>query len=163
MRTRLVFALTAVLGVAADLLSKHLIFAFLPTRGQRYPILPPWLVLQHEENTGGVFGVLRGRSYLFVILSLIALGAVGWMLRKAGPRQLLLPIALGLVAAGAVGNLVDRLWFGYVRDFLYVEIINWPAFNVADACICVAAGLLVLEIFRADAREKRERKAASKR
>jgi len=160
MRPRYAFWLPAVLGLAADLFSKHFVFAFLSQlpadamHRQRYAIVEPWLVLQLERNTGGVFGVLRGRSYLFVALTLVALGAVVWMLRKARPDQVLLPVALGLVAAGAVGNLVDRIWFGHVRDFIYVEVINWPAFNIADTCICVAAGLLVIEILRAEATEK---------
>jgi len=133
-----------------------------PLLRERHSILAPLLVLQLERNTGGVFGVLKGRGYLFVILTLLALGAVFWMLRKTTPRQRLLPIALGLVAAGALGNLVDRLWFGYVRDFIYVEIINWPAFNIADTCICLAAGLLVIEIFSAEARDKPEAKGEAK-
>ena len=169
MRIRRWFWIPAVLAIAADLLSKHFIFAFLcqvppDAHGRlRQPILEPWLVLQLERNTGGVFGVLRGKGYLFILLTVIALGAVFWMLRKAEPGQRLLPIALGLVAAGAVGNLVDRVWFGYVRDFIYVEIINWPAFNIADTCICVAAGLLVIEIFRAEAREKHQGTGGAKR
>jgi len=156
----------ALLALAADLLSKHLIFAFLSqlppdAHGRlRHPILPPLLVLQLERNTGGVFGVLPGKGYLFVGLTLAAIGVVAWMLRRTTPQQRLLPIALGLVAAGALGNLVDRLAFGYVRDFIYVELINWPAFNIADSCICVAAGLLVIEIFRAEARQKKGGKAS---
>ncbi len=134
-----------------------------PLLRERHALFSPLLVLQLERNTGGVFGVLRGKGYLFILLTVVALGAVFWMLRKAQPGQRLLPMALGLVAAGAVGNLVDRVWFGYVRDFLYVEIINWPAFNVADTCICVAAGLLVIEVFRAEAREKRKEKTCPKR
>ncbi|MBM4041698.1 MAG: signal peptidase II [Planctomycetes bacterium] len=133
-----------------------------PLLRERHAFLSPLLALQLERNTGGVFGVLRGKGELFMILTVVALGAVFWMLRKAQPGQRLLPLALGLVAAGAIGNLVDRVWFGYVRDFLYVEIINWPAFNIADSCICVAAGLLVIEIFRAEVREKREGKAVAK-
>jgi len=163
MRIRRWFCIPAVLALAADLLSKHFIFILLPTRGQRLPILPPWLVLQREENKGGVFGILQGKGYIFVLLTVVALVAVFWMLRKAESRQRLLPLALGLVAAGAVGNLVDRLCFGYVRDFIFVEIIRWPAFNIADTCICVAAGLLVIEIFRAEAREKQQGAGGAKR
>lgn len=166
MKLPLIFWLPAAIALAADLVSKHFIFAFLQglppdAHGRlRHAILEPLLVLQLERNTGGVFGILRGKGYVFVILTLAALGAVFWMLRKAEPGQRILPLALGLVAAGALGNLVDRLWFGHVRDFFYVEIINWPAFNVADACICVAAGLLVLEVVRAEARERRAKTAS---
>jgi signal peptidase II len=158
MRIRYSFWAPALLGLVADLLSKHLIFAFLRRlpEPRRYPLLGSWLVLQLQQNTGGVFGVLPGKSYVFVLLSAVALVAVVWMLRTARPEQRLLPVALGLVVAGAIGNLVDRLWFGYVRDFIYVEVIRWPAFNIADTCICVAAGLLAIEILRDWRREKRE-------
>ena len=96
-------------------------------------------------------------------LSIIALGAVLWMLRSARPGQIWMRVALGLVVAGALGNLYDRLVFGHVRDFIYVEIINYPAFNVADMCICTAAGMLILEILREAAEEKRQKRAASGR
>jgi signal peptidase II len=165
MRIRTAFWAPAVGGLVADLLSKHLIFAWLGQLAgdpKRVPLLAPWLVLELHRNTGGVFGVLQGKSYLFVALSILALGAVAWMLRGARPEQRLLPIALGLVVAGALGNLVDRLWLGYVRDFIYIEIIRWPAFNVADTCICVAAGMLFLEIVRAEVRERRDKKLRGK-
>jgi len=163
MKIRHAFWAPAVLGLVADLLTKQLVFAWLgklPALSQRFDLLPPLLVFELHKNTGGVFGVLQGRSHVFVVLSLCALGAVAWMLRGAKPGQRLFPAALGLVAAGAVGNLVDRLWFGYVRDFIYVEIIRWPAFNIADTCICVAAALLFLEVVRAELRERKERLAA---
>ena len=159
MKTRYAFWVPAVLCLAADLVSKQIAFAFLERiPSHRHVVLGPWLVLQLERNTGGVFGVLRGKSYLFVALSVVALGVVAWMLRGVKPGQRLLPAALGLVVAGALGNLFDRVCFGYVRDFIYVEIIHWPAFNVADACICIAAGLLAIEILRAEVGERRERR-----
>lgn len=165
MRTRPAFWLPALLGLAADLVSKHFVFAWLSQlppdaqMRQRYPLLEPVLVFQLAGNPGGVFGILRGKNALFIALSVAALGVVLWMLWRSRPEQRLLQVALGLVAAGAAGNLVDRLWFGYVRDFIYIEIIRWPAFNVADTCICVAAGLLVLEIIRSEARERKAGRA----
>ena len=147
--TRLAFWLALVVGLAADLLSKRLVFQWLGSKPiPRHVLLGKWLVIELHRNTGGVFGLLPGRGYVFVALSVVALGVVVWLLRGARPGQVLYPLALGLVGAGALGNLFDRLAFGYVRDFIYVEIIRWPAFNVADTCICVAAGLLVLEMFR---------------
>jgi len=70
------------------------------------------------------------------------------MVLTSKPEQRLLRVALGLVFAGAIGNLADRLCLGYVRDFIYIEAINYPAFNIADTCICIAAALLLLEIIR---------------
>jgi signal peptidase II len=161
MRNRIAFWLPAVLGLAADLGSKHAVFQMLETiESHRLPLLGRWLVFQIQRNHGGVFGILQGRGYIFVALSVVALGAVLWMLRNTKPGQVWMCAALGLVVAGALGNLYDRLAFGHVRDFIYVEIINYPAFNVADMCICTAAGMLVIEIFREAAEEKRKKAEA---
>lgn len=160
MKPRLWFWVPAILGLAADLLSKQLVFGALPNApGQRIELLGSWLVLVMQRNRGGVFGIMQGKGYLFVILSVIALGVVAWMLRQAGPKQRLIRVALGLVVAGALGNLYDRLMLGHVRDFLYVEAIRYPAFNLADTCICVAAGLLILSVFREGKAEDKARDA----
>lgn len=157
MKIRSTFWVPALCGLAADLVSKHLVFAALPRRGDQRAVLGDWLVICHQENRGGVFGIAQGRGYVFVALSFVALVVVVWMLRQAEPHQRLMPFALGLVVAGALGNLVDRLCLGYVRDFLYVKAINYPAFNVADACICVAAGMLALAVVRDGGRRGRQK------
>lgn len=160
MKPRLWFWVPAILGLAADLLSKQLVFRALPNApDERIELLGSWLVLVMQRNRGGVFGIMQGKGYLFVILSVIALGVVAWMLRQAGPKQRLIRVALGLVVAGALGNLYDRLMLGHVRDFLYVEAIRYPAFNLADTCICVAAGLLILSVFREGKAEETARDA----
>lgn len=154
----LAFWVPAALGLATDLVSKHVVFAFLSSvPGQRLPLIGSWLVLRLQYNPNGVFGVrLPGGAATFVVLTLVALGVVGWMLRSTRPDQRLMQVALGLVAGGAVGNLADRLWIGAVRDFIYVEKINYPAFNLADSCICIAAALLIVEIYREQTQATRE-------
>jgi len=152
--THLAFWLSLVVGLFADLTSKRLVFQWLANEpARRFVIFGKWLVIELHRNTGGVFGLLPGKGYVFVVLTLVALGVVVWLFRGMKPGKVLYPLALGLVAAGALGNLFDRLVLGYVRDFIYVEIIRWPAFNVADTCICVAAGLLVLEMLRGEERK----------
>jgi signal peptidase II len=143
----------------ADLVSKHLIFHFMTQTGEdRYPVLGSWLVLVARGNPDGPFGLrLPGGVYTFIALSIVALGAVAWMLRTTPREKRFMAVALGLVVAGALGNLVDRLWLGEVRDFIYVEAIPWPPFNVADACVSVAAAMLVLEIIREELAERRTR------
>ncbi|PKN15637.1 MAG: signal peptidase II [Deltaproteobacteria bacterium HGW-Deltaproteobacteria-3] len=98
------------------------------------PVIPGLFNLTYLTNTGAAFGMLAGaqtiwRQVFFVGVAVLALG-----------------VAIGLIAGGAVGNLIDRLRFGAVVDFLdfYVGSHHWPAFNVADSAICVGVGLFIL-------------------
>jgi len=110
-------------------------------------------------NHGALFGI-GGQTgvgnLLFTTVSVTAaLGIILWTLRSTAARDLYLCSALGLILAGAMGNLYDRLLFGGVRDFMYwYRYIDWPVFNVADVCLVSGASLLVLEaLFRGDAPE----------
>jgi len=153
-----IFGLCAALALAADLATKHFAFTCL-VKGRDYPVLGPVLGWHRTEvNTGGVFGVGRGWGFVFVGLTVIALGVVGWMVWKARADRPLFRLALGLITGGALGNLADRVTIGGVRDF--IKLYGWPwAFNVADTCICIAAGLLILEIVREGKREQAEGRA----
>jgi signal peptidase II len=106
----------------------------------------------YRENPGAAFSFLHGadedfRIPFFVTTTLIALAGILWYLRKLEAGQRLLGAALMLVFAGAIGNLIDRLYLGYVIDMIhwYVGSYSWPTFNVADSAISVGAVLLVLE------------------
>jgi signal peptidase II len=112
------------------------------------PVVPSFnLTLMY--NRGAAFSFLSDASgwqrWFFVAVSLGAsVFLIAW-LRKLHPQQWLLGVALALVLGGAVGNLIDRLWLGYVIDFiqLYYKSFYWPAFNVADSAISVGAVLLI--------------------
>jgi signal peptidase II len=87
---------------------------------------------------------------------LIALGAIGFIFRKLPAADLKLSTALSLVIGGAVGNLIDRVRFGYVVDFLdfhWKHSYHFPAFNVADSAICVGVGLLMIDLLAAEREE----------
>lgn len=162
-RHHLVFWVPAYLVLAADLYSKHFAVACL-SPDVDYPLLGPWLGLHltARPNTGGVFGLLPSKGYVFVILTVVALLVVWWMLRSARPERLLFRLSLGLITGGALGNLADRALIGGVRDF--IKLRYWPwAFNLADAAICAAAGLLILEIFREGRAEARKAHGAGKK
>jgi len=100
-------------------------------------------------NRGAAFSFLSDaggwQRWFFVAISFIAAIFLTFWLRKLKSEQWALALALSLVIGGAVGNLVDRLWFGYVIDFiqLYYKNFYWPAFNIADSAITVGAVLLV--------------------
>ena len=115
-------------------------------------VIPGFFSLTFSRNTGGVFGLLAGapsaaRRAFFVASTLVALGVIGHFLRRWGRESRLLVIALSLVAGGAVGNLVDRLRFGSVVDFIdwYWRSHHWYTFNVADSAITTGAALLLVQ------------------
>lgn len=107
--------------------------------------------VQPRVNHGALFGL--GQEYqkysngFFAIVSVTAAAAIAiWSLRRSAMTDRFLCAALGLILAGTLGNLFDRLVFGGVRDFLhYDHWFNWPVFNVADCCLVCGAGLLLLQ------------------
>lgn len=103
---------------------------------------------RYAENTGAAWSILAGRRYVLLVVSLIAIGFVIQFLRKLEPDQGMLVVALSLILGGAFGNMFDRLYLGYVVDFIlwYHEDLYWPTFNVADTAISTGVGLIVLNM-----------------
>lgn len=110
--------------------------------------------LVYHRNTGGVFGLFSGspsglRITLFVIVTLAALGFVVYLIREWGRESRSALVALSLVAGGALGNLIDRIAYGEVIDFIdwHWHGHHWPAFNVADSAITVGTAILLFSVF----------------
>ena len=114
--------------------------------GLEVPILPGLFSLTRVHNTGVAFGMAQGNNLLTGVLALVSLIFAGWMAREWDWRERWVQVVAGLVAGGAVGNLIDRVRLGYVLDFLdfHYGAWSWPAFNVADAAISVGVGCLLL-------------------
>jgi signal peptidase II len=116
-------------------------------------VIPGWFDLVRVHNTGVAFGMAngaKGANYIFGAISLIALALIGWLWKTGAFPTKLSRVAVALLISGILGNLVDRVFRGYVVDFLSVDLkfMQWPAFNVADAAICIAAGCLFLSAFQ---------------
>lgn len=145
--------------VIIDQVTKFLVIQRLPLY-EDVPLISGLLSLQHVRNSGAVFGFLSGaqipgKPYVFALMSAIALGALTYYARTI-PREERLPrFALSLVIGGAIGNLIDRIRFGYVVDFvkMYWETHVWPNYNVADSAISIGLVLLVIDSFRPRDRE----------
>jgi len=135
MRAVAAFLLAAVV-FALDLWTKALV-SRLPV-GESRPLLDGLVFLTHVRNPGAAFGMLAGRTGLFVALGVLVLVAMPFILRRTG--DLLALLALGAVLGGAAGNLFDRLRTGLVTDFIDVRF--WPVFNLADSAIVVGAIVL---------------------
>jgi signal peptidase II len=121
-------------------------------------------------NPGSAFGLLSSQSFARWLFTVVGIGAVigmFWMMHKARSNQRILHWALALVAGGAVGNLVDRVYFGVVTDFILwrYRTHEWPVFNVADIVLVVGVALMFIDIQKEGRREKAlksERQAKAK-
>ncbi len=110
------------------------------------PVIRGVLELQYLENAGAAFGMMQRAQGFFVISAIAVLIIITSVLLNmpGGKRHLPLRIIVVFIAAGALGNLIDRLRYQYVRDFIYFKLINFPIFNIAD--ICVTCGAIILMI-----------------
>jgi lipoprotein signal peptidase len=121
-----------------------------------------WRLSMNPGSAFGLFGGL-GANFTRVFLSLIGIAAVVgmvYMLRKSRPDQRILHWALALVAGGAVGNLIDRIYYSVVTDFILwkYKTHEWPVFNIADVVLVVGVGLMFIDIQKENKREKLTRK-----
>lgn len=124
----------------ADQLTKLLVDRrFAP--GENLPLIPSILHLTYVQNRGAAFGIFQGQQILFIGLALGVIVWLGWELAIRPSASRAVQWGCALVLGGAVGNLVDRLRFGYVVDFIDLRV--WPVFNVGDSAITVGVALLV--------------------
>lgn len=148
----LILLVTGTVVAVLDQATKLLVAGYL-YRNQVIEVIPGLFNLVYYRNTGAAFGVLNNGGTLKVLFlistSLIALGVITYLVRET--KSFILTFALSLVAGGAVGNLIDRLLYGSVIDFLefYVKGYYWPAFNVADSAITVGVFLAALHYLKA--------------
>lgn len=115
-------------------------------------VIPDYFFLVQAHNTGAAFSLLEDNNGFFIGLAVVALVAITIMIRRGLFADRWMAFAVSLLLAGIAGNLVDRILHGHVIDFLLVNLHFWPAnpwpvFNVADSCICIAAGLFVIRSF----------------
>ena len=153
MTRRLPYLLLALGVVVLDQATKALVIAKIPLY-RTIPVIRGFFDLTHLQNTGAAFGVLAAagsaRPLLVTLLALaVFAGVLVWSLTTP-PDHRLLQCALGLIMGGAVGNLIDRVRFSAVTDFLrfYVDRWEWPSFNAADSAISVGVVLLAWDIWR---------------
>ena len=114
--------------------------------GLRIPLINGVLEFTFVQNRGAAFGIMQNALPFFVVITLAALCVITYFLLHIPSQKRYLPlrICLCFIAAGAIGNFIDRLRLSYVRDFIYFRLIDFPVFNVADIYITCATILLVL-------------------
>jgi len=152
-RKYVIFGVLGAVSIALDQWTKVLAREVLRPLGPFNPkvVIDGFFKLRYSENPGVAFGMLQQMSGGRAVLTLMAVGAfalVLFYLRKTEPGATRLHVALGLVGGGAIGNLIDRVSYGRVTDFIvwHVKDHEWPAFNIADAALCIGVGLMVLDM-----------------
>ena len=125
-----------------DQLTKFLAIRFLQLN---IPVglIKNFLYLTLVHNRGAAFGIFKNQLLIFVLISIFAIALIFYHLKNK-KNSVLSGISLSLIASGAIGNLIDRLRFGFVIDFLDLRV--WPVFNLADSAITIAALLLSWEL-----------------
>ncbi len=152
--------LVIALAVLVDQITKWLMAGWLKP-DKTFPIIRDVLHFSYTENTGAAWGMLKDARWLFMSISTIAiLGILAYLIfykeHPKGTRW-----ALALICGGGIGNMIDRIFLGYVIDFIDFRLIDFPLFNVADSCICIGT-FLYLALFITDEWKKEKNKKVSR-
>lgn len=137
------------LAIAVDQLTKYFIrlnFAHCDTR----PVIPGLMNLTYVRNVGAAWGILAGWRYVLAALAAAMLIFIATKRAKIFGEGIIAKLSFILLFGGIVGNMIDRVVFGFVTDFLDFHIKNshFPSFNVADSCICIGVGLFIILSFQ---------------
>ncbi len=149
-KTVFVAIIVVMLVLVFDMLTKYLLIgSLIPNVGDQASFIEGFINFVHVQNDGASGGILGGQTALLIVITLVLLGVLVWYyLLKLKDQQnkylTLLSVAMGMIFGGSLGNLYDRVIFGYVRDFINFQFINFPVFNIADSAITIGVILLVI-------------------
>lgn len=133
--------------ILLDQITKYLVFSY---ESLNIQIIKNFLYIGQVKNTGAAWGILSGNMIIFYIVTAVAIYFIFDIYRKSKDRPFYFNAALMLVMAGAIGNLIDRVAFNYVRDFIDVYIFGYdfPLFNIADSALVIGVGLVILYVLK---------------
>ena len=141
------YVLFAALVVAADQFTKYLTLLYIPLH-TRIDVLPGFLGLTYVQNTGAAFSSFQGQQWLFVLIFAVLTAAILWeYFKKPMPFTRFERWCIASVYAGGLGNMIDRVRFGYVVDMIETRFMDFPVFNVADCFITCGCIILIISLF----------------
>ena len=130
-----------------DLVTKYLTTTFIDY-GQTVDFIPYVLSLTYVKNDGAAWSLFAGSRWYFVAITVVILAVITGYIIKKKPQSKLARLSFALIFAGALGNLVERILYGFVTDMIQTEFMTFPVFNFADCCVVVGTGLLCLYILK---------------
>ena len=145
---RIIVLISVMLGsIGIDQLTKLLVLKFMELY-ESIPLIENVLHITYIQNKGAAFGMLAENRWVFMVLSSVAIVGIGVYLFRFCRERMLLQMGLALILGGGVGNMIDRIAYGYVVDMIdFCPFDFWVwIFNVADACVCVGAGIVLLSL-----------------
>lgn len=141
----LLYLIPFILIIAADQLSKIAVSKTLDI-GRSVTGIKGIFNITYVRNEGAAFGIMDGKTIFLIVFTIAVFGAMVFYVVKYRPKNRWLMWAITLILAGGAGNLIDRVIFGYVRDFIELSFMNFPVFNIADCAVTVGAVILALYI-----------------
>lgn len=150
-----------ILAIAADQISKFLVSEHLAQIGT-LPIIEDIFHFTYVENRGAAFGMLSEHRWVFMTLSIVGIVALIVWLTLDKPKSRWLRTAVSLVIGGGIGNMIDRIFLGYVIDFLDCRFIDFYVFNIADSCVCVGCTMFLVSVIVSEMKESKAKKALEK-
>jgi signal peptidase II len=143
-KNKIVFS-AALLIIVLDQLAKFLIKSNFQLN-QSIPVIKNVFHLTYITNTGSAFGLFKGINLFFVFFSIAVIIAIFYYLRQAKEKEKIVVFSIGLLLGGTIGNLIDRISYGAVIDFLDFRI--WPVFNIADSAVTISVILLIIMLWK---------------
>ncbi len=149
--------------ILLDQITKSIVRAYIPFRSSWMPWewLAPYLRFVHWQNTGAAFGFFQGGGLIFGILAIFVAIFIIYYFPQVPEHEKMMRLALALQLGGAIGNLIDRILFGPVTDFISVG--SFPVFNIADSSITIGVGVLILGLWVSEQKAKAEAERSNKK
>lgn len=145
------------LMVGADQVLKAWVSSHIAMEGF-HELVPGMMGLTNLHNDGAAWSMLEGQQWFFILVSILAMAILGALLYRYKDDHWM-TVGLALIMAGTIGNFIDRLRFHYVVDMFQTEMIRFPVFNIADACLTVGVIIIIIKVLREDDYDDGRRKA----
>lgn len=155
---KIVAALTLVLAIILDIVTKKIVVDNMALY-EEIPVIKGVFHWKYIQNRGAAFGMLADNREVFLVISSVAIVVMAIYLLFTRTDRLWWMIGIGMLVGGGIGNMIDRIALGYVVDFIYVALIDFAVFNVADCFVCVGVALLMYLSVLDLVREYKEGKA----
>ncbi|MDD6147006.1 MAG: signal peptidase II [Oscillospiraceae bacterium] len=154
---KIVFLVVAAFLVACDQIIKYFVYAYLKPVGST-PVIPGVLQLSYYENDGAMMGMMGGKTLLMTLLAAVCIGGILFVILSGKLQSLFELSCITLMLAGGLGNIIDRIFRGFVIDYIEVLFVDFYIFNFADCLVtCGAAAVLIFEFYQMFQGKKKEK------